>query len=484
MKFWAYDISANSHLPSMIASNESATLLNPGSFPGGFKFGCATAAYQVEGAASVDGRGPSIWDCFSRLPGRIFNGDSGDSGCEHYYRYQEDVRLMKWLGLDMYRFSISWSRVMPDGRGKVNEAGLDFYDRLIDTLLEHGIEPWVTLFHWDLPQKIQDDLDGWQNPDIGQLFADYSAIVVKRISDRVQHFFTINEFLCFIDKGYGMEPGHGQFAPGKNLSLRELSQTRHNALVAHGMGVQAIREHAARPVKIGVALNPHAAVPILPSAEHVDAARNAFREHDLNAVYLTPLFEGAYPDAYLQNLGDDAPQVDEADMGVISQPLDFVGLNLYAPLYVRAAESHDDQSAYSIVDNAPGHPRLHMDWLYMEPQIVYWATRFMSELWDVSDIYISENGCAAQDRIAYDGEIYDTGRVSYLREHLLAAQRTVAEGYPLKGYFLWSLMDNFEWAHGYERRFGIFHVDYRTMQRRPKASAKWYREVIRSREVL
>lgn len=425
----------------------------PFPFPQHFKFGCATASYQVEGAANEDGRGPSIWDTFCREPGRVLSDHTGDVAVDQYHRYAEDIERMGWLGISMYRFSISWSRVLPAGRGAVNEAGLDYYDRLVDALLAAGIEPWATLFHWDLPQALEDDFGGWESAETPRYFAEYAGLIARRLSDRVTNFFTVNELFCFTDKGYAEGRAFDAFAPGKGLAAAGRNQVRHHGLLAHGLAVQALREHARQPVRIGLAENPDHCCPIMETPPHIDAARTAYRER--NERFLTAIMEGAYPESYLTAEGADAPKFSDEEMKVIGSPLDFVGLNMYAPVLIRAADS---ASGYAVVPFSESHPRLTMPWLHFGPQISYWAPRFMKELWGVESVYITENGCAALDRPNLDGEILDTDRLTYLRAHLQSAQRAVAEGWPLHGYFAWSLLDNFEWAHGYERRFGLFYV--------------------------
>lgn len=442
-------------------------------FPSDFLWGAATAAYQVEGAARADGRGPSVWDTFCRQSGRIAMDHTGDVADDQYHRYRDDVELMRWLGLRAYRFSVSWPRVQPDGAGAANEPGLAYYDRLVDALLAAGIEPWVTLFHWDLPQALEDRCGGWAGRDTAERFADYATLVTRRLSDRVRNWFTINEFMCFTDKGYGARPGDEAFAPGRCLSARDLNQTRHHALLAHGLAVRAIRAAARTPPRVGLAENSAVTVPVIESEPHIAAAARAMR--DLNAPFITTVLEGAYPEEYLRRCGDDAPRATAADLAIIGTPLDFVGLNSYAPTFVRHA---DGAQGYEVVPFSPSHPRLEMPWLYFGPQTTYWGPRWFRQIWNAPAVYITENGCAAQDRPNAAGEILDTDRLTYLRNHFIAAQRAVAEGWPLRGYFVWSLLDNFEWCYGYTKRFGLVYVNYETQARTPKLSAHFYREVI------
>jgi len=446
-------------------------------FPEGFLWGCATAAYQVEGAFDADGRGLSIWDTFSKSPGRVAMDHNGDVAVDQYHRYKEDVQLMKWLGLKAYRFSVSWPRVFPQGHGKPNPKGLDHYERLVDELLANGVQPWATLFHWDLPQALEDQFGGWRSPEIAKHFADYAAFVSAKLSDRVKNFFTINEFLCFTDLGYR---AGGPFPPDAKLTGQAANQTRHNALLAHGLAVKAIRDNSPADVKVGLAENSTIPVPVIETPEHVAAARSAMR--DLNAHFLTAVMEGKYSDAYLQREGANAPVFTDAEMKAIGAKLDFVGLNVYAPTYVMADASAPQ--GYKVVPHPESYPKLDMPWLFFGPQITYWAPRHMKEIWDVDAVYFTENGCAAQDKLTVDNKVLDTDRVLYLREHFIAAHRAVAEGWPLKGYFVWSLLDNFEWACGYTKRFGIVYVNYTTQERVPKLSAEFYREVIKQNRVM
>jgi beta-glucosidase len=448
-------------------------------FPPDFLWGAATAAYQVEGAVADDGRTPSVWDTFSHTPGATAMDHTGDRATDHYHRYPQDVALMKELGLKAYRFSIAWSRIFPSAAGPANPRGIDFYSRLVDELLAAGIQPWATLFHWDLPQWAEDEFRGWESKQCAQRFADYAAYIGKKLGDRVAGFFTINEFLCFLDKGYGVDKGE-LFAPGKmHASRKTLNQARHHAVYGHGLAVAALRANGPAGLRVGLAENIPGVVPLLETAGHINAAKAALRE--MTGMYLTPILEGAYHPAYLQDQGPDAPLFTDAEMKAIAAPLDFVGVNLYCPTYVR--EDAAAPRGWSSVPLGPEYPRMFMPWLAVGPAILYWAPRLLSEIWNVPAIYVTENGCANPDRPDERGEILDTARLMYLQQHLIHAQRATAEGYPLKGYFLWSLMDNFEWAFGYTRRFGICYVNFETLERRPKLSAQFYREVIRHNAV-
>ena len=447
-------------------------------FPSDFLWGVATSAYQIEGAAREDGRGPSVWDTFCRRPGAIAQGQAGDVASDHYHRYKQDVALMRELGIKAYRFSISWSRVFPSDNKTINPRGLDFYKRLVDELLGAGIQPWPTLFHWDLPQWCEDRYRGWESKQCAVDFADYAAVIAKHLGDRVAGFMTINEFLCFLDKAY--LPSDEVFAPGKVVDRKTFNQARHHAVYAHGLAVGFIRQACgARCPPIGLAENIPNVVPILETREHVDAAREALRE--MTGMYLTPIMEGAYHPRYLAQQGADAPTFTDDEMRIIRSPIDFVGVNLYAPTYVR----HDPAvpGGWSVVKCDAAYPRMYMPWLNVGPQIMYWCPRLLSELWKVPAVYITENGCANPDELDANGQVLDVARVMYLQQHLIHLQRAASEGYPVKGYFLWSLLDNFEWAFGTTRRFGIVHVDYETQKRTPKLSAKFYGDVIRRNAV-
>jgi len=446
----------------------------PGSrqFPQGFLWGCATAAYQIEGAANEDGRGPSVWDTFSHTPGKTYNGDTGDVADNSYHLYKEDVRLLRNLGVNAYRMSISWSRIFPNGTGRANPLGLDYYQRVVDELLANHITPYITLFHWDLPQALP---GGWQSRDTSKAFADYAAYVTRRLADRVHFFMTTNEFTCFTDLGYR----EGRFAPGLRLPAGQANQVRHNGILAHGLAVQAIRANTPSGTKVGLAENAIVYVPVIESAQHIEAARRATR--DGNAPFLTALMEGRYTDSYLAREGANAPRVEAGDMQAIGSPLDFVGLNVYTPTYVRADGS---PQGYSVEQPQTSYPHMASPWLTIGPECIYWAIRNVSELWHPTALFITENGCSADDVVTPAGRIEDTDRVMYLRNHLTHLHRAAAEGYPIKGYFLWSLMDNFEWCDGYSKRFGIHYVDFRTQRRTPKLSAEWYREAIAQNAVV
>jgi beta-glucosidase len=443
-------------------------------FPAGFLWGTATASYQVEGAVKEDGRGPSIWDTFSHTPGKTVNDATGDQADDHFHRYKEDVQLMKALGVRGYRFSIAWPRVFPQGNGQPNPKGLDFYDKLVDELLANGIEPFATLYHWDLPQALQDRVGGWESRETSEAFAGYAGYVAGRLTDRVKHIFTVNELGAFVDLGYSI----GVHAPGLKLPPGRFNQTRHHAVLGHGLAVQAIRAKAKPGTKVGLAENMTICAPVIESAEHIAAASRATRE--LNAQYMTVILEGRYTDAYLARAGADAPKFTPADLATIASPLDFVGVNIYTPRYVRADAS---PLGFSVVPHPKSFPHMASPWLFVGPEALYWGPRHLADIWKVKEIYITENGCSSSDVPAADGRVYDTDRVMYLRNYMTQLQRATSEGVPVRGYFLWSLMDNFEWADGYTNRFGLHHVDFATQKRTPKLSAAFYREVI-SRNVV
>jgi beta-glucosidase len=444
-------------------------------FPKDFLFGAATAAYQIEGAAFEDGRTASVWDTFSHKPGTTAFDQTGDRAVDHYHLYKTDVTLMRELGIKAYRFSASWPRVVPKGRGSINEKGLDFYDRLVDQLLSAGVQPWLTLFHWDLPQWCEDQYRGWESKQCAEDFADYASVLCKRLGDRLRGVFTINELYCFIDKAYTASAE--VFAPGKNVSKKILNQARHHAIYGHGLAAQAVRSVCKAPV--GIAENIPNVVPVMETPQDIAAAREALRE--LTGMFLTPIMEGKYHPAYLEKEKADAPVFTEAEMKVIGTPLDLLGINLYAPTYVR----HDPSAphGWSEIPCGENYPKMHMPWLNIGPSILYWGPRLCVENWSPRAVYITENGCAYPDRPNEKNEINDLGRVMFLQNHLIHLHRAISEGLPVKGYFLWSLLDNFEWAFGYTKRFGICYVNYETLQRTPKLSAKFYSQVIKNNAI-
>jgi beta-glucosidase len=441
-----------------------------GSFPSGFIWGTATSAYQIEGAISEDGRGRSIWDTFSHVAGNIADGTSGDRANDHYHRYKEDVGLIRELGAKAYRFSIAWPRVFPEGTGAANPKGLDFYDRLLDELLTNGIEPYLTLYHWDLPQALQDRFGGWQSTETSKAFADYAAYVAERLTDRVKIIFTLNEVGRFLNFGYGA----GIDAPGLKLPQKELNQARHNVALAHGLAVQAIRAHGRAGTQVGPAENIAACLPAIDTPDNVRAAEIATRE--MNAGFLNVILEGKYTENFLSYTGANAPTFTDAELKIIGSHNDFIGLNIYAPqFYVVASQQ---TPGFSVLPFPRSFPHMSSEWLRIGPETAYWAPRLAAKVWNLDAIYITENGASSIDQVAADGKIYDLDRIMYLRNYLMQLQRAIAEGAPVRGYFLWSLMDNFEWIFGFEKRFGLYHVDFDTLVRTPKLSASFYRNVI------
>jgi beta-glucosidase len=433
-----------------------------GRFPPGFVWGAATAAYQIEGAAAEDGRGEGIWDRFSHVPGHVLGGDTGDVACDHYHRYREDVALMAEMGLGAYRFSVSWPRVMPQGVGKVNEAGLDFYDRLVDELLAHGIAPFPTLYHWDLPQALEDE-GGWPVRSTAHAFADYAAVVSDRLGDRVLQFATLNEPHIVSDLGYRQ----GLHAPGRTEPGAAVAAA-HHLLVAHGLGVQAIRA-AAPQATAGIVLNFE---PKHPATLHPLDLEAAMVAHDqYNRWYLDPINGLGYPKEGADGWGWNFEEVVQGDMGLIATPIDFLGVNYYRRSFVRSP-------LLTPLDDAPGTGEVTgMGW-EVYPAGLTEVLEFVASRTGDLPLYITENG--ASYPLDETDPVRDPERVSYLRRHLDAASVAMQRGVPLRGYFVWSLLDNFEWALGYSCRFGIVHVDLDTLERRVRDSGRYWAEVART----
>ena len=429
-----------------------------------FTWGVATSAYQIEGAVLEDGRAPSIWDTFTRIPGAIVNGDNGDIACDHYHRYKEDLDLMNWLGVNAYRFSISWPRVIPNGVGSINQKGIDFYDRLIDGALERGIEPWPTLYHWDLPQALQ-DRGGWMVRESADWFAEYAHAMAERFSDRVKNWMTINEPFCSAWLGHLS----GVMAPGiKNLEKAVAAS--HHLLLGHGKAVLAIKD-VKKSTKVGVVLNFTPAVPASDSQEDRVAAQLA--DGFDNRWFADPIFKASYPKDIVKAFDIDVPIIGN-DLSIISTPTDFLGMNFY----FRQTVAFDEKSTplkYRQV--TPNVERTFMGWEVHAPTLTELLLRFSSE-YKPNEIFITENGSAWDDQLT-DGKVEDKNRVSYLERHLEALFAAKAKGAPVNGYFAWSLLDNFEWAYGYGKRFGLVYVDYPTQKRIPKSSAYYYRQRIK-----
>jgi beta-glucosidase len=434
-------------------------------FPVNFVWGAASASYQIEGAWNEDGRGESIWDRFSHTAGKTNNGDTGDQACDHYHRYPEDIALMRQLGLKAYRFSTSWSRVLPSGRGPVNIAGLDFYDRLVDGLLGANITPYITLHHWDLPQALYDN-GGWANRDTLHYFADYAALMVKTLGDRIRAWTTFNEPGVMAYNGYV----DGEHAPGVKDDWKMAAQVTHNLMVAHGLAAQAIR--ATRPgLDVGIVLSQWAIDPASEDPADIAAADHAWHSRDTS--FLHPIFRGYYHPLWVQAAGDKMPEIQPGDMALIAQKLDFLGINFYSRTVIGA------QGAVSPI---PGSEYTEMGWEVCAPSFRRLLNRINNE-YQVPPIYITENGAAFQDVITPDGRIHDERRIDYLRQHFTQVRLAMQDGVDVRGFFVWSLTDNFEWGHGFSKRFGLIHIDYATQKRTVKDSGDWYAKVIASHQV-
>lgn len=443
-------------------------------FPKNFLWGAASAAYQVEGAYLEDGKKENIWDHFSHEPGRIMHGETGDVACDHYHRWREDVALMKEIGLKSYRFSISWARVLPDGVGRVNEKGLQFYSDLVDALLEAGIEPLVTLYHWDLPMALYEQ-GGWMNPAAPDWFEEYTRVVVRRLSDRVKYWMTFNEPQMFV--GLGMQIG--AMAPFEQRPAEDVMQISRHIFLAHGRAVSVIRRESRQPAMIGMAPTGDVYLPKSDAPADVEKARQDSFELSPgfftmgNGWWADPIFLGHFSEAAVKMFGDQLPQFSEEEWAMISQPLDFFGFNAYqgSVHYPIAPDTYQD-NAYA------GSPRTMTDW-GLTPDVLYYAPKFMYERYH-KPILITENGMAGMDWVSLDGKVHDANRIDFLHRYLLSLERVIDDGVPVIGYQQWSIMDNFEWCHGYDKRFGLIYVDYRTLERTPKDSAHWYGQVIRT----
>jgi len=444
-------------------------------FPDGFVWGVAAASAQIEGAAREDEKGESVWDRFATLPGKIHGGDTPEGACDHYHRYEEDADLMARLGLRHYRLSVAWPRVFPGGDGAINPAGLGYYDRVVDALIARGIRPWVTLFHWDLPQALE-DRGGWLARSTVEAFRNFAEAVVGRLGDRVKDWFTVNEIPCFIGNGYG----NGTFAPGRREDARGLNQAYHHGLLAHGHAVAAVRARGGSGGRVGLVHNhlPPPQIPVTETDDDIAAARAQYER--TNRQLMGPVFLGHYPESFLREAGAAAPRVEPGDLALIGQPTDYLGLNLYAGDFVRAGAGGRPER----LPFPRQFPHGDLPWINVTPQTLYWGIRHAAEVFGVRSFYITENGAAFDDEVTPGGEIIDLDRREYLRNYLIGLHRAVAEGFDVRGYFLWSLLDNFEWAEGYSKRFGIVRVDYETQRRTPKLSAGWYARVIRENRLV
>lgn len=457
------------------------TPISVDTFPNNFTWGAATAAYQIEGFPEADGKGPSVWDHFARQPHNVKRNENGDTACEHYQRYQEDTSLMQQIGLQGYRFSLSWPRLIPHGIGARNAKGFAFYDALIDRLLEKGIEPWVTLFHWDLPLALQQK-GGWQNPDMPKWFADYATAAADAFGDRVGHWITLNEPQMFVWLGHQI----GTHAPGLKLPISDLARIIHHVLLAHGQSVQAIRGHAKAPHLVGWAPS---IAPFYLSDETDEelvayATKEYFALEDVNnaafmpAVWNDAAMLGRYPETFVEAFGKLLPGTWQDDLVTIAQPLDFCGLNVYMCQTRFERDAAGNKVCVGSPDFSPAMPRTQFDWP-MTPEALYWGPKLFHDRYQLP-IVVTENGVSCADWVALDGAVHDPNRIDFTHRYLRQLQRAIADGVDVRGYFHWSLMDNFEWAEGYHQRFGLIHVDQDTQVRTLKDSALWYRGVIES----
>jgi beta-glucosidase len=452
-------------------------------FPDGFIWGASTAAYQVEGAVSADGRGPSVWDTFSHTPGKVRGGDTGDIACDSYHRYREDVALMASLGLSSYRFSISWPRVQPGGRGAANSKGLDYYRALLDELAEHGIAATATLYHWDLPQELQ-DVGGWAVRDTAERFAEYAALTAEALGDRVARWITLNEPQVVSNNGYR----NGDHAPGLR-DANAAAATTHHLLLGHGLATQALRSLGA--AEVGITLDMHPVRVVGEAGSDALEHGRLVTDAAANGLYREPLLHGRYPEHAPEALLPPAALIADGDLETISQPLDFLGVNYYSPIFLRAGdpsdlrrnEEHARCEVPGVVEYRPEElERTPMGWL-VDPSGLHQILVEVSNDAPGLPLYVTENGCAAEDYVNPQGEVDDVERVRYLHTHLEAAARAIKDGANLAGYFVWSLLDNFEWGWGYQKRFGIVFVDFGTQRRIPKSSAHFYSGVVRANAI-
>jgi beta-glucosidase len=443
-------------------------------FPDGFAWGVATASYQIEGAVAEDGRGPSIWDTFTHTPGKISDGDVGDVACDHYHRYREDVDLLSMLNATHYRFSLAWPRIQPDGSGPLNPAGIDFYARLVDTLLERGIEPWVTLYHWDLPQALEDK-GGWPVRDTAQRFADYAFATYERLADRVRNWTTLNEPWCSAYLGYG----NGVHAPGRKDSGDAL-RAAHHLLLGHGLAVNRMRSAASAAHRFGITLNLWPVSPVTNEPGDVEAARRV--DGISNRLFLDPVLKGAYPRDVLDDVAaiTDSAHIQDGDEHAIATPVDFLGVNYYTANHVRRRPADSTTPPNTVwigcedVEPVPqGYPQTDMGW-EIEPDGLRRLLVRLRDDYPALPLYVTENGIALRDMVNAEGAVEDPERIAYLEAHLRACRQAIDEGVDLRGYFVWTLTDNFEWSFGFSKRFGLVHLDPETQRRIPKASAHWF----------
>lgn len=443
------------------------------SFPKNFTWGVAAASYQIEGSPTADGKGKSVWDMFCGWDNRIWEANNGDVACDHYRRWREDLLLMRDLGVQAYRLSLSWNRLIPEGTGKTNPKGIAFYSRLFDEMLKFGIEPWVTLFHWDYPYELF-CRGGWLNRDSVEWFSDYAALAAQQYGDRVRHWMTLNEPQCFISLGHS----EGVNAPGVKLGWTEVLRAGHHALLAHGAGVKAIRAHAKTKPRVGYAPVGIVRYPEDESKKSdIDAARKAMfaltsKTHWNNTWWMDPVFLGHYPEDGLKVFEQHLPVIRSGDMKLIAQPLDFMGANIYhGTPATTGPDGEPVGESYKV-----GPDLTAMRWP-LAPRSLYWGPKFLYERYG-KPIAVTENGLSCTDWVSLDGQVHDPQRIDFLARYLREYRRAAADGVPVQGYFQWSIMDNFEWAEGYKQRFGLIHVDYQTQKRTPKDSYYWYKKVI------
>ena len=440
-----------------------------------FEWGVATSAYQIEGAYNENGKGRSIWDAYSNVKGNICSDHNGNIACDHYHKFKEDVALMKQMGIKAYRFSIAWTRIIPDGIGQLNKDGIRFYNELIDELLKNEIEPYITLYHWDLPLELHYKGD-WLNREIADWFAEYAKVVVVNFSDRVKKFITINEPQCIIGHGYGT----GINAPGLKLSKEEMIVASHNLMLAHGKAVIAMRKYGANDIEIGFAPTGSGAYPHTETENDINAAKEKFFEVEENSWdwsiswFSDPIFSGKYPEDGLKVLGKYLPKSWKSDLEIIHQCLDFLCINLY-----NGKEYEKTENGIKVVERYEGFPRTAMNWP-VTPEALNWSLKFLYERYNLP-IYVSENGISCCDVISLDGKVHDSNRIDFINRYLLELKKAIKAGVDIRGYFYWSFMDNFEWGYGYKERFGLVYVDYRTQKRIIKDSGYWYKEVIKNK---
>lgn len=445
------------------------------SFSDSFVWGAATSAYQIEGGAFEDGKGLNIWDVFCLDKGKVFDGHTGNVACDHYHRFKEDIAIMKSLGIQAYRMSLNWARILPAGIGTINKSGIQFYNNVIDSLLEAGIKPYITLYHWDYPYELYKK-GGWLNPESVDWFGEYARIVAENFSDRVTNFFTVNEPSCYI----GLSFNQGIHAPGLKVPHKDLFEMCHNTLKAHGMAVRMLREYGRDSLSVGLAPTGAVGYPVSSMQRDIDAARNYTFDADLSvtdlmwniAWWCDPIFFGSYPEKALSLYGNLMPKITKDDMDLISSPIDFFGQNIYNAVQIRAGENGQIER----VARYEGAPKTALNWP-ITPECLYWGPKFLYERYK-KPVLITENGLACHDTISMDGQVHDPNRIDFLQRYLHCLKRAVEDGVDIRGYFHWSLLDNFEWHSGYAERFGLVFIDYVSQKRIPKDSAYWYKKVI------